>query len=131
EASRLLQQGQVSPVDLTQACLARIERLNPSLNAFITIAGEQALDAAARAEAEIGADNRRGALHGIPIALKDNMDTAGVRTTGASEVFAERVPDTDSEVARRLKEAGAILLGKLNMNEFAYGGSATVSHFGT
>ena len=70
-------------------------------------------------------------MHGIPIALKDNIDTAGVRTTGASEVFADRVPDVDADVARRLKEAGAVLLGKLNLHEFAYGGNSTVSYFGT
>lgn len=71
------------------------------------------------------------ALHGIPIAHKDNIDTAGVRTTGASELFKDRIPSADAEVARRLKNAGAILLGKLNLHEFAYGGSSTVTFFGT
>jgi len=131
EASRLLESGQVSPVDLTQACLSRIERLNPVVNAFITVAGEQALAAARRMEAEIQAGKRRGPLHGIPIALKDNMDTAGLRTSGGSELFESRIPEDDSEVARRLKEAGSILLGKLNMTEFAYGGSSSITHYGT
>ncbi|MDR2212786.1 MAG: amidase [Pseudomonadales bacterium] len=131
EASRRVRAGEVSPVELAQACLARIERLNPMLNAFITVAREQALADALRAEEEIRAGNWRGPLHGIPYALKDNMDTAGLRTTGASELFENRVPVEDSEVARRLKEVGGVLLGKLNLNEFAYGGSSTATHFGT
>lgn len=131
EASRLVQSGEVSPVELTEACLARIERLNPQLNAFITVAGEQALEAARQAESEIGRGNWRGPLHGIPLALKDNLDTAGIRTTGASELFADRVPAEDSEAARRLKAAGSVLLGKTNLNEFAYGGSSTATYFGT
>jgi aspartyl-tRNA(Asn)/glutamyl-tRNA(Gln) amidotransferase subunit A len=131
EASRRVRAGEVSPVALTQACLARIERLNPMLNAFITVAAEQALADAMRAEEEIRAGNWKGPLHGIPYALKDNMDTAGLRTTGASELFENRVPTEDSEVARRLKAAGGILLGKTNLNEFAYGGSSTATHFGT
>jgi aspartyl-tRNA(Asn)/glutamyl-tRNA(Gln) amidotransferase subunit A len=131
EASRRVRAGEVSPVALTQACLARIERLNPKLNAFITVAAEQALSDAARAEQEIRAGNWKGPLHGVPFALKDIMDTAGLRTTGGSELFENRVPTEDSEVARRLKAAGGVLLGKLNLNEFAYGGSSTATHFGT
>jgi aspartyl-tRNA(Asn)/glutamyl-tRNA(Gln) amidotransferase subunit A len=131
EASRRVRAGEVSPVELTQACLARIERLNPMLNAFITVAAEQAMADAMRAEEEIRAGNWKGPLHGIPFALKDNMDTAGLRTTGASELFENRVPTEDSEVARRLKAAGGVLLGKTNLNEFAYGGSALATHFGT
>jgi len=131
EASRLVHAGEVSPVELTEACLARIERLNPQLNAFITVAGEQALAAARQAESDIRGGNWRGPLHGIPIALKDNLDTAGVRTTGASELFVDRVPTEDAEAARRLKAAGSILLGKTNLNEFAYGGSSTATYFGT
>jgi aspartyl-tRNA(Asn)/glutamyl-tRNA(Gln) amidotransferase subunit A len=131
EASRRVRAKEVSPVELTQACLARIERLNPKLNAFITVAAEQALAEAQRAEGEISAGNWKGPLHGIPYALKDIMDTAGLRTTGASELFENRVPTEDSEVARRLKAAGGILLGKTNLNEFAYGASSTATHFGT
>jgi aspartyl-tRNA(Asn)/glutamyl-tRNA(Gln) amidotransferase subunit A len=131
EASQLVRNGTVSPVDLTRACLDRIDRLNPLLNAFITVARDQALSAARKCEERHAAGDWRGPLDGIPIALKDNIDTAGIRSTGASAVFENRVPTEDAEVARRLSEAGAILLGKLNLHEFAYGGSSTVSHFGT
>src|SRR2546426_2483308 len=82
-------------------------------------------------EAEQQRGKWRGPLHGIPIALKDNIDTAGIRTTGASELFKDRIPSEDAEVARRLKNAGAILLGKLNLHEFAYGGTSSVTYFGT
>ena len=131
QASDLLRTKAVSPIQLTQACLQRIERYNLAFNAFITVTKDQALLAAREAEAEIQRGRWRGPLHGIPIALKDNIDTAGVRTTGASQLFENRVPETDAEVARRLKNAGAILLGKLNLHEFAYGGSSNVTHFGT
>jgi aspartyl-tRNA(Asn)/glutamyl-tRNA(Gln) amidotransferase subunit A len=131
EASDLLRRRDVSSVELTHACLDRIEKYNSSFNAFITVAKESALQAAREADAEIQRGRRRGVFHGVPIALKDNMDTAGLRSTGASQLFENRVPDTDAEVARRLKNAGAVLLGKLNLHEFAYGGSSTVTHFGT
>ena len=129
-ASELLRNKTVSPVDLTRACLKRIEKLNPFVNAFITVTGDSALEAARQMEAELARGKWRGPLHGIPIALKDNIDTAGVRTTGASELFKDRVPTEDAEVVRRLRNAGAILLGKLNMHEFAYGASSAVSYFG-
>ena len=112
------------------ACLEEIRRLNPILNAFITVTGEQALADARVAETEIARGKRRGRLHGIPIALKDLFDTAGVRTTAGSAIFANRVPTEDAEVVRRLKASGAILVGKLNMHEFAYGDSSAQSHFG-
>ncbi len=130
DAGELLQSRKVSPVELTTACLGRIERLNPVLNAFITVTGEQALADAKAAEGEIARGKRRGRLHGIPIALKDLFDTAGVRTTAGSAVFADRVPSEDAEVVRRLRASGAVLLGKLNMHEFAYGDSSAQSHFG-
>ena len=130
QASDLLRSKKASPVDLTRACLTRIEKYNPALNAFITVTADQALDAARAMEAEQKSGKWRGPLHGIPIALKDNMDTAGVRTTGASELFKDRMPNEDAEVVRRLKDAGAIILGKLNMHEFAYGGSSAVTYFG-
>ncbi len=129
-AGSLLQARKVSPVELTNACLARIERLNPLLNAFITITAEQALADARTAESEIARGRRRGPLHGIPLALKDLFDTAGIRTTAASAVFADRVPQEDAEVVRRLKASGAVLLGKLNMHEFAYGDTSAQTHFG-
>ncbi len=130
EASDLMRRKQISPVELTTACLARIEQLNPSLNAFITVMHESALDEAREAEAEIGAGNWRGPLHGIPIGLKDLIDTAGVKTTCGSALFANRIPAEDAEIVRRLKTAGAVLIGKQNMQEFAYGGTSTSSYFG-
>ncbi|HXP83067.1 MAG TPA: amidase [Bryobacteraceae bacterium] len=130
KASELLRSKAASPVDLTQACLKRIEKYNPAVNAFITVTGESALAAAREMEAEQRRGKWRGPLHGIPIALKDNIDTAGVRTTGASELFKDRVPSEDAEVVRKLKNAGAIILGKLNMHEFAYGATSAVTYFG-
>ena len=130
EASDLIRKKKVSPVDLTKACLARIDQANPSLNAFITITRESALQQASVAESEVMRGNWRGPLHGVPIALKDLFDTAGVRTTAASGVFKDRIPTEDAEVVRRLKSAGAVLLGKTNMQEFAFGGTSIVSYFG-
>jgi aspartyl-tRNA(Asn)/glutamyl-tRNA(Gln) amidotransferase subunit A len=130
QASQLVRSKKLSPVELTEACLERIERLNPKLNAFITVTAESALAEARAAEQEIQKGHWRGPLHGIPLALKDLFDTAGVRTTAASALFKDRVPAQDSEVVRRLKAAGAVLLGKLNMHEFAYGGSSVISYFG-
>src|ERR1700730_18567241 len=130
EASRAVQKKEVSPVELTQACLARIERLNPTLNAFITVTDTTALEAARKAEAEIARGEWKGPLHGVPLAVKDLVETAGVKTTAASAVLKDNVPAADAEVIRRLKSAGAILLGKLNLHEFAYGGSGIIGHFG-
>ncbi|HWS18502.1 MAG TPA: amidase, partial [Candidatus Elarobacter sp.] len=130
EASRAVQKKEVSPVELTQACLARIERLNPKLNAFITVTDTAALEAARQAEAEIARGEWKGPLHGIPLAVKDLIETAGVKTTAASTVLKDHVPTADAEVIRRLKSAGAILLGKLNLHEFAYGGSGIIGQFG-
>jgi aspartyl-tRNA(Asn)/glutamyl-tRNA(Gln) amidotransferase subunit A len=130
EAADLIRKKKVSPVELTKACLARIERLNPALNAFITITAESALSQAREAEDEVQRGKWRGPLHGIPIALKDLFDTAGIRTTAASGVFKDRVPKEDAEVVRRLKAAGAVLVGKTNMHEFAYGGTSVISYFG-
>ncbi len=130
QASAMIQSGNASPRDLVEACLERIARYNPALNAFILVTAEQALAQADALERELQNGNNRGPLHGIPIAIKDNIDTAGIATTGASDLFKERIPEEDAEVVRRLKQAGAIVLGKLNLNEFAYGGSATVTAFG-
>jgi aspartyl-tRNA(Asn)/glutamyl-tRNA(Gln) amidotransferase subunit A len=130
EASALVKSKKVSSVELTRACLARIEALNPSLNAFITVTADPALADAQRAESEIQHGRWRGPLHGIPIALKDLIDTAGVRTTAACGVFKDRIPQEDATVVRRLKDAGAVFLGKLNMQECAYGGTSVPSYFG-
>jgi aspartyl-tRNA(Asn)/glutamyl-tRNA(Gln) amidotransferase subunit A len=130
ELSQRLRRREVSPVEITQDCLGRIERLDPALNAFITVMAESALAEARRAEAEILRGEWRGPLHGVPVALKDLIDTAGVRTTAASALYKDRVPDRDAEVVRRLRQAGAVILGKNNLHEFAYGGSSLVSYFG-
>ncbi len=130
EAAELLRQRKISPVDLATACLDRIERLNPLLNAFITVTHEGAMAQARVAEDEIHRGMWRGPLHGIPIGLKDLIDTAGVRTTCGSALFADRVPTEDAFVVQRLKRAGAVLLGKQNLQEFAYGGTSASSHFG-
>ena len=129
EASKLVRTRAVSPVELTRACLERIEQLNPGLHAFITVTADSALQEAGRAVAEIQRGGWKGPLHGIPIALKDIVDTAGVSTTAASAVFRERVPQADAEIVSRLKSAGAVLLGKLNLHEFAYGGSGIIGAF--
>lgn len=130
ECAPLLRAKALSPLELTNACLERIGRLNPVLNAFITVSSETALAQARTAETEIARGEWRGPLHGIPIALKDLIDTAGIRTTAASALLADRIPTEDAEVVRRLKQAGAVILGKNNLHEFAYGGSSLVSHFG-
>jgi aspartyl-tRNA(Asn)/glutamyl-tRNA(Gln) amidotransferase subunit A len=130
EAAAKLRAKEVTSSDLTRACLDRVERWNPVLNAFITVTAESALQKAARADDEIASGDYRGALHGIPIALKDLIETAGIRTTAASTVYENRVPERDATVVRRLHEAGAVFLGKLNLHEFAYGGSGVISHFG-
>ena len=130
QTSERIRKGEISPVELTQQCLARIEQLNPKLNAFITVTAESALGEARQAERDIASGRWRGPLHGIPIGLKDLFDTAGVKTTAASAVFRDRVPAEDAEVVSRLKLAGAIILGKQNLHEFAYGGSSVVSLFG-
>ena len=130
KVSELVRKRSVSPVELTQECLKRIERLNPILNAFITVDAEGSLKQARQAEAEIQHSKWRGPLHGIPVGLKDNIDTAGIRTTAASAVFADRIPAQDAEVVRRLRAAGSVILGKLNMHEFAFGGTSITSYFG-
>lgn len=130
EVSELLRREKISPVDLTNACLARIEQLNPILNAFITVMHDSALARARAAENEIRTGGWRGPLHGIPMGLKDLIDTAGTRTTCGSALFADRVPTEDAEVVRRLKDAGAVLIGKQNMQEFAWGGTSASSYYG-
>lgn len=118
----------LSPVEATQRCLARIAERDPELHAFIAVTAEPALEQARAAASELTRGDDRGPLHGVPIALKDLIDVAGVPTTGASAQFADRVPAQDAEVVRRLREAGAVLLGKLNLHEVAYGASGLVGH---
>src|SRR6266567_2173856 len=130
EVSARIRSRALTPSQLTQACLARIDVYNPKLNAFITVLRDRAVAQARELDAEQSSGRLRGPLHGIPIALKDNIDTDGIRTTAASAVFDERVPTEDAEVTRRLKAAGAILIGKTNLHEFAMGGTSATSYFG-
>jgi aspartyl-tRNA(Asn)/glutamyl-tRNA(Gln) amidotransferase subunit A len=119
QLSKLIETKEVSPVEATQAYLDRIQEVDPKLNSYITITGEQALEAARQAEQEIAAGVHRGPLHGVPMAVKDQFNTAGVPTTGGSSILRDNVPAEDATVITKLKNAGAILLGKLNMSEFA------------
>lgn len=138
ELRRKILDRSISPVELTHDCLDRIEKLNPILNAFITVTAESALERARLAEREIFRGHYLGPLHGIPIGLKDIIDVAGVRTTAASAQFnstpstpnRDRIPTEDAQVVRRLRCGGAIILGKQNLHECAYGGSAVISAFG-
>ncbi len=119
--AELLRRREVSPVEATEAYLARIERVDPALNSYITVTAEQAMAEARQAEAEIAGGNYRGPLHGVPVAVKDQFCTDGVLTTGGSSILSDYVPDFDATVMSNLKQAGAVLLGKLNMSEFAMG----------
>src|SRR5260370_14254709 len=130
EASALVRTKKVSPLELTRASLERIAALDKQINAFITITLEDALKQAREAESDILRGEWRGPLHGIPIALKDIIDTAPVRTTAASRVFAGRVPQHDATVVERLRAAGAAFVGKTNLHELAYDGRGIVSAFG-
>ena len=121
EQARLVQQREVSAVDLTRAYLARIERLDGRLRTYLTVATERALADAEQADKEIASGAYRGPLHGIPLAHKDLFDTAGIRTTAGSRVLWDNVPHQDSTVIARLSAAGSVLLGKLMMYEFASG----------
>ena len=119
--AELIRSGEVSPVEATQAYLSRIEQVDSSLNSYIAVTAERALAEARQAEQEIAAGKYRGPLHGVPVAVKDQFCTAGVGTTGGSEILRDYVPDYDATVMSKLREAGAVLLGKLNMSEFAMG----------
>ena len=130
EASARIKASSVTATELVKACLARIDVYNPKINAFITVTRDAALAQATVLDAEQRGGRLRGPLHGIPIALKDNIDTAGIRTTAASAVFDDRVPTEDAEVAQRLAAAGAIVIGKANLHEFAFGGTSATSYYG-
>jgi aspartyl-tRNA(Asn)/glutamyl-tRNA(Gln) amidotransferase subunit A len=122
KAGALIAKRELSPVELVQGCLRRIERLDGQLHSFIRVLGEDALEAARSAEAEIMAGRLRGPLHGIPIGLKDIYETKGVPTTGHSKVMIDHVPREDAASVRRLRDAGAVVVGKLATHEFAFGG---------
>jgi aspartyl-tRNA(Asn)/glutamyl-tRNA(Gln) amidotransferase subunit A len=130
EAGARLRDGSCSSEELTRECLDRIERLNPTLNAYITIDAEGAIAAAKKADSDARRDGWRSPLQGIPLAIKDNIDTANLRTTAASQVFANRIPTQDAVVVSRLRTAGAVILGKTNMHEIAIGTTSAISFFG-
>jgi len=134
ELAALLAKRKISPVELTELFLRRIERHNPALNAFLTITAEHALAAARRAEKQLlprrGARREDFPLLGIPVTLKDNIMTRGIRSTAGSKILRDFVPSKDSTVARKLSLAGAILIGKTNLNEFAYGITGGNAHYG-
>jgi len=130
EAARCFQAGELSPTELTRACLERIEALDPKLNAFVTLLAEPATAEARAAERRLGQGKRLGPLDGIPFAIKDLYETKGIRTTAGSKILADYVPAEDATCVRRLREQGVVLLGKLNMHEWAFGGTTVVSHFG-
>jgi aspartyl-tRNA(Asn)/glutamyl-tRNA(Gln) amidotransferase subunit A len=129
-AGRLLRTRELSARDLTAACLARIDRLNPAVNAFITVTGDEALARADEADAELGRGEDRGPLHGIPISIKDLVHQRGTPTTAASRVMDDRAAPSDAPLTARLREAGAVLVGKTNLHEFAMGTLSDESAFG-
>lgn len=131
EVAPLISGGRVSPVELTHAYLARIEWLNPSLNAYVSVIAETALIEARTLEDELAHGECRGPLHGIPIGLKDVVATRGVRTAAGARILADNVPGEDATVTARLRAAGAVLLGKTNTHEFAYGVTTNNPHFGS
>ena len=131
ELAPLIQKKVVSPVEVTQVHLDRIERLNDRYLAYLTVLKDEALRAARNAEQEIVRGRYRGPLHGIPIALKDLFAVKGVRLTCGSKILADHIAERDATVVTRLNQAGTILLGKLNMHEFAWGGTSLNPHYGT
>ncbi|MFQ6027130.1 MAG: amidase [Dehalococcoidia bacterium] len=130
DLSRLVQRRELSPVEIIDAHLSRIEATEPVLNSFITLLPDQARQAARQAESQIQAGNYLGPLHGIPVGLKDLFNTGGVRTTSGSRIFDDFIPAEDCTVAVRFRQAGAILLGKLNMHQFAYGPTGENEDYG-
>lgn len=119
QASQQMQSGLLTSTALVKYYLARIHKLNPLFNAFITILEQEALEAAAQLDFERSNGQERGLLHGIPVVIKDNIDTAGIKTTVGSQIFGDRIPLSDSAIVQKLKAAGAVVLGKTNLNEFA------------
>ena len=129
ELGRRIGRKDISPVEAAEAYLRRIEKVEPRLNAFITVTADHAMEFARQAEAEIAAGTHRGPLHGVPVAVKDQIHTAGILTTSGSRFGADFVPTEDATAVRRLKRAGAVMIGKTNMAELAFGGPAS-SAFG-
>lgn len=130
DLSKLIAARELSSSEAVSAALARLERLEEKLNAFITVLSERALTEAKKADEEIARGHYRGPLHGVPVTIKDMFEMAGVRTTGGSKILADWFPETDSALVEQLRAAGAIILGKTNLDEFGHGGTSTLSHFG-
>ena len=130
QAARLVKSREVSPVDLVGASLDRIKAVDNRLSAYISVVEDEAREVAKAAETMIMAGHDLGPLHGIPIALKDNLAVKGFRTTAGSKVRKDWIPDHDATVTERLRRAGSIFLGKLNMHEFAWGGTSDNPHYG-
>jgi aspartyl-tRNA(Asn)/glutamyl-tRNA(Gln) amidotransferase subunit A len=130
ELSRLIAARELSSSEVVSATLAHLERLKDKLNAFITVLRERALAAAKKADEDIARGQYRGQLHGVPVTIKDMFETASVRTTGGSKILADWIPETDAALVERLNAAGAIIIGKTNLDEFGHGGTSTLSHFG-
>lgn len=130
DLSWLIAARELSSSEAVSAALARLDRLEDKLNAFITVLREQATAEAKKADEEIARGLHRGPLHGVPVTIKDMFETAGVRTTGGSKILADWVPETDADLVERLRAAGAIIIGKTNLDEFGHGGTSTLSHFG-
>lgn len=131
EAAAQIERRALSPVELTDAMVQRISAVGKALNAYITVCAEQAREVAQAAERMIGAGYHLGPLHGIPVAIKDNIYMRGVRTTAGSKILADFVPAEDATVTSRLKRAGAVIVGKTNLHEFAWGGTTDNPHYGT
>src|SRR5262245_103477 len=131
ELARLIKTRELSPVEAVQAHLDRIAAVDGKLRAYITVTGDAALASAKAAEAAVLSGETLGPLHGVPVALKDLYCTKGVKTTGGSKILGDWVPEEDATVVSRLVAEGAIVLGKLNMHEFAYGPEGLNPHYGT
>ena len=136
EVGKLFRKRKLSPVELTKLMLARIEQLNPKLNAYITVTAELALEQTKKAESELfgprgqKGHRDRGPLHGIPISLKDNICTKDIRTTAGSKILKDFIPPRDAQIVAMLRAAGAVILGKTNLHEFAYGVTSNNPHYG-
>ena len=130
ELAQQIESKKISPREVVDAHLRHIEALNPELNAFITVCADEAAEDAKKAEDEIQGGNYRGPLHGIPVGIKDIVDTAGILTTQGSSFFPDNVPTEDAECVRKLKAAGAVIIGKCNTHEFAAGSTTVNPHYG-
>jgi aspartyl-tRNA(Asn)/glutamyl-tRNA(Gln) amidotransferase subunit A len=130
ELASLIRNKEISPVELVEECLQQIKETEPSINAFITVLADKAMEDAVTAEQEIMKGNYKGVLHGIPYSAKDLFTTKGIKTTAGSKILADYVPDYDATAVKRLSEAGAILVGKNNLHEFAFGGTNENEHYG-